>query len=94
MQNLAQIELGMYMPESRNFSEMLSFSKMLSQKSCVLQFLEAALQDFSLLGAQQLGLETRAFDSYPLTDQEVCLRDFQQKTQSAVADRQSEQRRN
>lgn len=81
--NKMRFELNIYMPQPRNFSEMLA------QKSCVLQFAEAGLQDFSLLEAQQLGLQARAFDSYPLTDQEVCLRDFHQKIQAAVSAHES-----
>lgn len=77
--NKMRFELNMYFPKSHNFSEMLA------QKSCALQFVEAALQDFSLLEAQQLGLQARAFESYVLTDQEVLLRDFHQKIQAAVA---------
>lgn len=78
--NKMRFELDLYMPKPRNFSEALS------QKSSILQFLEAALQDFSLLEAQQLGLETRAFDSYVLTDQEVLLRQFHKQVGEAVAD--------
>jgi hypothetical protein len=74
-----RFELNIYMPKPENFSQMLA------QKSCVLQFVEAALQDLSLLEAQQLGLQARAFKSYPLTDQEVCIRDFHQKIQAEVA---------
>jgi Rieske 2Fe-2S family protein len=77
--NKMRFEMNIYMPKPENFSQLLA------QKSCVLQFLEAALQDFGLLEAQQLGLQARAFDSYPLTDQEVCLRDFHQKIQAEVA---------
>jgi hypothetical protein len=77
--NKMRFEMNIYMPNPENFSQLLA------QKSCVLQFLEAALQDFGLLEAQQLGLQARAFDSYPLTDQEVCLRDFHQKIQAEVA---------
>ena len=77
--NKMRFELNIYMPKPKNFSEVLA------QKSCVLQFAEAGLQDFSLLEAQQLGLQARAFESYPLTDQEVLLRDFHQKIQAAVA---------
>ena len=36
----------------------------LSQKASIFMVLDAALQDFSLLEATQLGLETRAFDSW------------------------------
>jgi Rieske 2Fe-2S family protein len=77
--NKMRFELDIYMPKPRNFSQMLG------QKSSILQFLEAALQDFSLLEAQQLGLETRAFETYPLTDQEILLRDFHQKIHAAVS---------
>lgn len=78
--NKMRFELDLYMPKPRNFSEALA------QKSSILQFLEAALQDFSLLEAQQLGLETRAFESYWLTDQEVLLRQFHKQIQETVAD--------
>ena len=47
---------------------------------------EAALQDFSLLEAQQAGLETRAFERFPLTDEEVCVRHFHKNIQAAVAE--------
>lgn len=77
--NKMRFELDIYMPRPNDFSEMLA------QKSTVLQFVEAALQDFSLLEAQQLGLEMRAFDSYPLTDQEILLRDFHGKISAAVS---------
>ena len=53
-------------------------------------FLEAALQDFSLLEATQLGLETRAFDRYPLTDQEVLIRAFHQEVYRTVEAYRSE----
>ena len=76
--NKMRFELNAYMPKPRNFSEMLA------QKSCMLQFADAALQDFSLLEAQQLGLQARAFESYPLTDQEVCIREFHAKVAAAV----------
>ncbi|HLY56914.1 MAG TPA: aromatic ring-hydroxylating dioxygenase subunit alpha [Stellaceae bacterium] len=76
--NRMRFEIEMWMPPSRNFSEMLS------HKSGISMFLEAALQDFSLLEAQQAGLETRAFDTYPLTDEEVCVRHFHQEIYAAV----------
>jgi Rieske 2Fe-2S family protein len=76
--NKMRFELNIYFPKSRNFTEMLA------QKSCALQFMEAALQDFSLLEAQQMGLETRAFRTYPLTDQEILVRAFHQNIYEAV----------
>jgi Rieske 2Fe-2S family protein len=84
--NKMRFELNIYMPKPRKFSEMLA------QKSCALQFVEAGLQDFSLLEAQQLGLEARAFENYPFTDQEVCLRDFHEKIQAAVTAHERERR--
>lgn len=76
--NQMRFEIDMWMPPSRNFSDMLS------HKAGVAMFLEAALQDFSLLEAQQAGLETRAFDTYPLTDEEVCVRHFHKVIREAV----------
>jgi phenylpropionate dioxygenase-like ring-hydroxylating dioxygenase large terminal subunit len=78
-----RFEMHIYMTRSRNFSELLS------HKASVSMFLEAALQDFSLLEAQQAGLETRAFNAYPLTDEEVCVRHFHQQIQRAVAEFQA-----
>jgi len=80
--NKMRFEVDTYMPKARNFSEALA------QKSCLLQFLEAALQDFSLLEAQQKGLECRAFEKYPLTDQEIMLRQFHKQVHDAVAEYQ------
>ncbi len=77
--NQMRFEIEIYMTKSRNFSELLS------HKASVGMFLEAALQDFSLLEAQQAGLETRAFATYPLTDEEVCVRHFHKNIQEAVA---------
>jgi len=76
--NEMRFEIDMYMPPARNFSELLS------HKAGVQMFLEAALQDVSLLEAQQAGLETRAFDTYPLTDEEVCVRQFHEQIYKAV----------
>jgi Rieske 2Fe-2S family protein len=76
--NRMRFEIDIYMPPARNFSELLS------HKASVQIFLEAAMQDFSLLEAQQKGLEMRAFSTYPLTDEEVCVRHFHQEVQSAV----------
>ena len=73
-----RFEIDMYMPPARNFSELVS------HKSSISMFLEAALQDFSMLEAQQLGLSMRVFDSYPLTDEEVCVRHFHHEIQKAV----------
>jgi Rieske 2Fe-2S family protein len=79
-----RFELDIYMPPPQNFSEALA------QKSAITQFLEAALQDFSLLEAQQQGLKTRAFDKYWLTDQEVLVRQFHKQIQETVAEYQAE----
>lgn len=76
--NEMRFEIDMWMPPARNFSELLS------HKAGIHMFLEAALQDFSLLEAQQAGLETRAFDAYPLTDEEVCVRHFHREIYAAV----------
>jgi hypothetical protein len=73
-----RFEIDMWMPPARNFSELLS------HKAGIHMFLEAALQDFSLLEAQQAGLETRAFETYPLTDEEVCVRHFHEQIYAAV----------
>jgi phenylpropionate dioxygenase-like ring-hydroxylating dioxygenase large terminal subunit len=73
-----RFELDIYMPGSKNFSELLS------HQASVTMFLETALQDFSLLEATQQGLETRAFNAFPLTDEEICVRDFHQKIYAAV----------
>ena len=72
------------MPPAKNFSEELS------QKASMYMFMEAALQDFSLLEATQLGLESRAFDRYPLTDQEVLIRAFHREIYQAVEEYQTE----
>jgi hypothetical protein len=76
--NRMRFEINMYMPPSRNFTELLS------HRAGTSMFLEAALQDFSQLEAQQEGLENRAFAGYPLTDQEVCVRHFHHQIQEAV----------
>jgi len=76
--NEMQFEIDMWLPPARTFSELLS------HKAGIHMFLEAALQDFSLLEAQQAGLETRAFDRYPLTDEEVCVRHFHKEIYAAV----------
>ena len=73
-----RFEIDMYMPPSRNFSELLS------HKASVSMFLEAALQDFSLLEAQHAGLAMQVFEAYPLTDEEVCVRHFHHEIQKAV----------
>ena len=39
-------------------------------------FKEFALQDAGMLGGTQAALETRAIDSFPLSDQEVLVRHF------------------
>ena len=75
-----RFEIDMHMPPARNFSELLS------HKASISMFLEAALQDFSLLEAQHAGLSMRAFDTYPLTDEEVCVRHFHHEIQKAVAE--------
>ncbi|HLY58991.1 MAG TPA: SRPBCC family protein [Stellaceae bacterium] len=73
-----RFELEMYMPQSRNFSELFS------HKVGAGLFVEAALQDFSLLEATQQGLENRAFAGYPVTDQEILVREFHHKIYEAV----------
>lgn len=78
--NEMRFEIEIFMPKPRNFSEVLS------QKASIYMVLEAALQDFSLLEATQLGLETRAFERYPLTDQEVLIRAFHREIYKAVED--------
>jgi phenylpropionate dioxygenase-like ring-hydroxylating dioxygenase large terminal subunit len=83
--NEMRFEIDMYMPPARTFSELLS------HKAGVQMFLEAALQDFSLLEAQQAGLETRAFQAYPLTDEEVCVRHFHAVLAQVVNDYRREQ---
>lgn len=76
--NEMRFEVEVFMPKPRNFSETLS------QKASIYMVLDAALQDFSLLEATQLGLETRAFDHYPLTDQEVLVRAFHKEVYRTV----------
>ncbi|MEM8497135.1 MAG: SRPBCC family protein [Pseudomonadota bacterium] len=78
--NEMRFEIEIFMPKPRNFSEVLS------QKSSIYMVLEAALQDFSLLEATQLGLETQAFDRYPLTDQEVLIRAFHRDIYKTVGE--------
>lgn len=76
--NEMRFEVEIFMPKPQNFSEVLS------QKASIYMVLEAALQDFSLLEATQLGLEARAFKEYPLTDQEVLVRAFHEQIHQAV----------
>lgn len=83
--NEMRFEVEMFLPPAQNFTEELS------QKSGVFSFLDAALQDFSLLEATQMGLEVNAFDKYPLTDEEVLVRSFHQQIYKAVADYKQEQ---
>ena len=78
--NEMRFEVEIFMPKAKNFSDALA------QKASLYMFLDAALQDFSLLEATQLGLETRAFDRYPLTDQEILLRAFHQEVYRVVED--------
>ena len=68
--NQMRLEVEMWMPEPKKYSERLA------QQASVSMFLEAALQDFSLIEATQVGLQNQAFDSYPLTDEEICVRAF------------------
>jgi len=76
--NEMRFEVEIFMPPPKNFSEELS------QKASIYMILDAALQDFSLLEATQLGLETRAFDRHPLTDQEVLIRAFHREIYRTV----------
>ena len=78
--NQMRFEVEMFMPMPRNFTEQLS------QKASVYMFLDAALQDFSLLEATQLGLEARVFDRHPLTDQEVMVRAFHREIYRTVGE--------
>jgi hypothetical protein len=73
-----RFELDMYMPASRNFSELFS------HKTGAALFAEAALQDFSLLEAAQQGLENQAFAGFPVTDQEILVREFHYRINEAV----------
>lgn len=76
--NEMRFEIDMWLPPARNFSELLS------HKAGISMFLEAALQDLSLCEAQQAGLGMRAFKTYPLTDEEVCVRHFHKVVQETV----------
>lgn len=78
--NEMRFEVEIFMPEPRNFSDALA------QKASLFMFLDAALQDFSLLEATQMGLETRAFNQYPLTDQEILVRAFHKEVHQVVED--------
>ena len=80
--NKMRFELDIYLPKARNFSELLS------QKAGMSMFCEATLQDFSLLEAQQQGLEMRVFENYPLTDEEVLVREYHKRIYSAVTEYQ------
>jgi hypothetical protein len=82
--NRMRFEIDMWLPPSRNFSELLS------HKSGTGQFLEAAIQDFSMLEATQLGLGNRAFKAYPLTDQECLVRKFHEDIAAVVSAYQDE----
>ncbi|MEM1156310.1 MAG: SRPBCC family protein [Pseudomonadota bacterium] len=84
--NEMRFEVELFMPPAQNFSDELA------QKAGIFMFLDAALQDFSLLEATQQGLEVRAFDKYPLTDEEVLVRHFHQSVQSVVSEYQSRQK--
>lgn len=76
--NKMRFDVSLHFPPSKTFSELVSV------KGIISSFLEAAIQDFSLLEATQQGLKTRAFDKYPLTDEEICVRDFHIKINDAV----------
>ncbi len=82
--NRMRFEVEMFMPPPKNFSEELS------QNASAFMFLEAALQDFSLLEATQQGLELNIFEGYPLTDQEVLIRAFHKEVYGAVEEYQKQ----
>jgi hypothetical protein len=48
----------------------------LAHEYAALTFKEYALQDCGTLDGTQMGLEQRAFDTFPLNDQEVLVRHF------------------
>jgi Rieske 2Fe-2S family protein len=82
--NKMRFEMDLYMPPSRNFTELLS------HKASAAMFLEATLQDFAMTDAQQLGMEQRVFDSYPLNDEENCVKLFHQQIRDKVREYQLE----
>ncbi|MEM6583942.1 MAG: aromatic ring-hydroxylating dioxygenase subunit alpha [Pseudomonadota bacterium] len=86
--NEMRFEVELFMPPAQNFSDELA------QKAGIFMFLDAALQDFSLLEATQQGLEVQAFDKYPLTDEEVLVRHFHQSVQAVVSEYQQKQKAN
>jgi phenylpropionate dioxygenase-like ring-hydroxylating dioxygenase large terminal subunit len=84
--NKMRFEVDLHYLPSRNFSELFS------HKVAALEFMDAALQDINTLEATQLGLEARAFEYYPLTDEEFIVRRFN-KTIYAEVDAYLEARR-
>ncbi len=48
----------------------------LAHEYAALTFKEYALQDCGTLDGTQMGLEQRAFDAFPLNDQEILVRHF------------------
>jgi phenylpropionate dioxygenase-like ring-hydroxylating dioxygenase large terminal subunit len=83
--NKMRFEVDIWTPPATNFSDLLS------QKAFVQMYLETALEDFSLVEAQQAGLEARAFKTYPLTDEEVCVRHLHQEIAKVVEAYQANQ---
>src|SRR5271154_1196168 len=77
--NETRVEADWYLAPPRNFSELWS------QQVSLSLFVDAALQDVSTLGAMQQGLESNAFASYPLTDEEVLVRHLHRMVREEVA---------
>lgn len=85
--NRMRFELELYMPPSRNFSELLS------HKATAAMFFEATLQDFAMTDAQQMGLEQRVFSEHPLNDEESCVKLFHKQVRDKVEEFQRERKR-
>src|SRR6266404_1111967 len=77
--NEMRFEVDWYMAPPRNFSELWS------QKVSMNLFMDTALQDINTLEATQLGLESRAIQQFPLTDEEILVRHLHKMVEEEVA---------
>ncbi len=78
--NEMRFEIEIFMPPPEDFTQLLS------QQASLYMFMDAAIQDFSLLEATQLGLESNAIREYPLCDHEVLVRSFHENIHEVVED--------